>query len=87
MESTSAVLILIVVVLAVFLFFKLLAKPIKFAFKVLLNAAIGFVLLFLVNFFGSYIGLSIEMNAVNAVIVGFLGVPGIVLILVFHMFF
>ena len=40
-------------------------------------------MLFLVNFFGSYLGISLEMSWLNAIVSGVLGVPGVVILLLF----
>ena len=63
------------------LLFKLLRKPIKWAFKLLLHALFGFIFLFLFNFFGAWVDLSLELNWVNAAVTGVLGVPGVVILL------
>ena len=63
-------------------FVKLFKEPMKLAFKVLLNILIGFIALILINFFGSFIGISIGINWINALIIGLLGVPGVALLLV-----
>ena len=38
----------------------------------------GLVLLYLANILGSYLGFSIAINAVTALIAGFLGIPGVI---------
>ena len=63
------------------LLLKLLRKPMKWAFKLLLHALFGFVFLFLFNFFGAWVDLSLELNWVNAAVTGVLGVPGVVILL------
>lgn len=63
------------------LLLKLLRKPIKWVFKLLLHALFGFIFLFLFNFFGAWVDLSLELNWVNAVVTGVLGVPGVVILL------
>jgi inhibitor of the pro-sigma K processing machinery len=73
--------ILIIAVLAVFLLIKLLAAPIRFAGKMLINALVGFVVLFLLNFAGSIVGISLGINWFNALVVGIFGAPGVVLLL------
>ena len=77
----ETIVILVVAVLAALLVIKLLTAPIRFAFKLLLNALSGFVVLFLVNFLDSFVGISLGINWFNALVVGFLGVPGVVLLL------
>ena len=60
---------------------RLLRKPIRWAFKLLLHAAFGFIFLFILNFFGDFIGLSLGMNWLNAIVTGVLGIPGVILLL------
>jgi inhibitor of the pro-sigma K processing machinery len=57
----------------------LLLVPLKFLSKLLLNALVGGVLLVLLNMLGGLIGLNVSLNAVTALLAGFLGVPGVIL--------
>ncbi len=63
------------------LVFVILKKPIKIILKLLLNTVCGFIALFVINYLGAFIGISVAVNWINAVIVGALGVPGVALIL------
>ena len=87
MDSISLVIVIAAIVLAVVLVLKLLSKPIKFLFKLLINTVLGFVLLWLINFFGGDYGILLQLNLLNAVIVGLLGIPGVLLLLAIHFFF
>ena len=60
----------------------LLVWPIKKVFKLIGNGILGGLTLLLFNFFGKFFGLSIIINPLNAIIVGFLGVPGVILLLI-----
>ena len=60
---------------------KIFTKPMKLIFKLVLNTGIGFLALYLVNLFGGGLGISLGMNWVNALTVGVLGFPGLVLLL------
>ena len=82
METLSAILILAAVVVGVILLVRLLSAPMRWIFKLLLNAVLGFVMLYIVNFFGAAVGLELGMNLINALLAGFLGVPGIILLIV-----
>ncbi len=73
---TVAVLVLLAV------FFMILKTSFKIAVKLLINAVLGFVLLFVFNGLGGVIGVTIEINWISAVIAGILGVPGIALMLI-----
>ena len=61
--------------------FKLLKKPLAWVLKFLLHAAMGYAFLFLFNFVGAWIGLSLGLNWFNAAVAGVLGVPGVILLL------
>lgn len=76
------VLIVAIAAAAILIFIKILRKPIRFIFKMLLNALCGFIGLLIINFFGDIFGISIAVNLVNALIVGILGIPGVILLLI-----
>lgn len=61
-------------------------KLFKWPLKILLNGIIGIVLLYVANYLGTYLGFYIGINAVTALIAGFLGVPGVIFLIVFKMF-
>lgn len=65
----------------VFLLLKLLTKPIKLALKLLFNAAIGYVMIFLLNFFGADFGITLSLSFWPAITVGILGLPGVLILL------
>lgn len=56
--------------------------PIKFILRLVINGIIGGIVLLILNFVGGFFGISIGINPITALIVGFLGVPGILLILI-----
>lgn len=62
-----------------------LVVPIKILIKLLINGLIGGVVLLLFNLIGGIFNLTIAVNPLNAVIVGFLGIPGVILILILQM--
>lgn len=67
--------------LSIFIVFKLFSLPIRWIFKLLINTAAGFVFLFLFNYIGAYIGLSLGINILNALLIGIFGIPGLILLL------
>lgn len=82
MDALTAAITIILVVAALFIFFKLISRPIRLILRLLFNTLLGFITLFLLNFFGSYIGISLGLNWLNAVVVGVFGLPGIAVLLV-----
>ena len=59
----------------------------KLAAKVLLNTALGFLALFLLGLTEPVTGFSLGLNFFNALTVGILGVPGLVLLVLLQMLF
>jgi len=64
---------------------KLFAWPLKILVKLVLNCVFGVLLLLIANFVGKYFGINIAINAVTALIAGFLGVPGVIFLIIFKM--
>jgi inhibitor of the pro-sigma K processing machinery len=80
--DTNIVLAFGVGVLLLYLVGRVLVVPLKFFARLLINAVIGGVLLWVLNIFGNLIGLHIPINPVTALAAGFLGIPGVVLLVV-----
>lgn len=78
MQTTT---IVIIAAVLIFLVFTIVKAPIKLIFKFLLNTVVGFVTLFVLNFLGGLIGVSLDVNWINAAVIGVFGVPGIALLL------
>ena len=62
---------------------KLFSWPLKVLGKLILNGGLGVLLLLFVNLAGQYVQISIGINAVTALIAGFLGVPGVIFLIIF----
>ena len=55
-------------------------------FKLLLNMISGLALLFVFNFIGGYFDFALGINAVNAIVAGVLGIPGVILLVLIQNF-
>lgn len=75
--AALAVVILFLLVAAVRLF----SAPLKLALRVVVNAILGFAAMWLLNLTTAVTGLSLGLNLINALIIGILGIPGFVLLL------
>lgn len=64
-----------------YLIARLLLIPVRLLVRLLYNGVIGGVLLWLVNLVGGLFSIMIPINPITALTAGFLGVPGIVLLL------
>ncbi|MBP2645153.1 MAG: sigmaK-factor processing regulatory protein BofA [Firmicutes bacterium] len=60
--------------------------PIKFVFRLIYNAIIGGIMLWGVNFLGGYFDFTIAINPITALVAGILGIPGVVLLILFKVF-
>ncbi|ERM91850.1 MAG: Pro-sigmaK processing inhibitor BofA [Caldanaerobacter subterraneus] len=60
----------------------LLVVPRKILIRIILNGIIGGIILFFINIAGKSFGIFIAINPVTALIAGFLGIPGIILLII-----
>lgn len=60
---------------------RIFRSPLKLAGKLLLNTLLGFLALWLVAATSAHTGIALGMNLANALVVGVLGPPGFVLLL------
>lgn len=65
----------------IFLLGRALLVPLRMVLRLIANSMAGAVLLIVINFIGMNIGIMIPVNIVNALVVGVLGVPGVVTLL------
>ena len=82
MGDLTVPLMIAAAVLLLMLFIRIIRLPLKLLAKAALHAAVGYVALFVLNFLGSWIGVTLEMNLLNALIAGILGVPGVLILLI-----
>lgn len=73
--------------LLVYLVGMVLVVPLKWLVRLLVNSVIGFLILAAINAVGMpLLGFSIPLNLVNVLVSGVLGVPGVVLLVLFRLF-
>lgn len=71
---------LIITIAAAWLLLKLIALPIRLIWKLLINTGCGFLVLMGLNWLSPYTGICFEENLLSALVVGFLGLPGVILL-------
>ena len=76
------ILALIIPVLIAVLVFKLLFSQVKLIWKNAVNSLSGSLCLWLLNLASGSTGIVFEINFITTLLVGFLGVPGIILLLI-----
>lgn len=71
-------------VVLVYCFLRLCMTPLSLAWKIGVNTASGFICLWLLNLISGFTGILFPINAVTALIAGFLGLPGIAILGIFQ---
>lgn len=74
-------------IIILFIVAKMFLMPIKIIIKLVWNAILGGALLWLVNLVGGVFGFTIAINWMSALIVGLLGIPGVILLILWKLFF
>lgn len=63
-----------------------LVIPLKIVFRLVYNGLIGGIVLWLVNLIGAPLGFVLPITVWTALLVGFLGLPGVAVLLLYFMF-
>lgn len=75
----------IIGVVILFVILKILSMPMKIIVKFLINAIVGMIVIYVLNLFG----VGLVLNWITALIIGFLGIPGVIIVallqFVFHL--
>ena len=81
--AVGSIVSFVVVLGIVLLILKIIGKPIKLLISLLINGIIGFAVLWILK----AIGLAVAINVFSAIIVGLLGIPGLILVLILQLGF
>ena len=73
-------------ILLIFLFGRSLVVPLQIVLKLVYNGLVGGLVLWLINLVGSPMGFSLPITVWTALLVGLLGLPGVLLLMVYYMF-
>jgi inhibitor of the pro-sigma K processing machinery len=71
---------------AVYILGMLLVLPMKLIVRLVINGIVGAIALIIFNVFGTYLGVTIGVNPITALIAGFLGIPGVLLMIFVKLF-
>lgn len=81
MELTN-ILLIVGCAIAFFIVGKILTFPIRKILKLVFNTIIGGAIIFLINLIGASFGFHIGLNIITSLVVGILGIPGAILLVV-----
>ncbi len=85
MES-KVILSFIACILIILVFGKTFYLPIKRVLKLVANSVLGAFIIFVINLVGTSFEFHIGFNIFNAVVVGILGIPGAILLIILKIF-
>ncbi|HPF19987.1 MAG TPA: pro-sigmaK processing inhibitor BofA family protein [Syntrophomonas sp.] len=85
MATANLVMAILFLLFIVFIIAQLIMKPLKLIWKLVINSVIGLALLVLTNYVGAYFDFSLPLNVLTVLIAGFLGIPGILLLICFQL--
>jgi len=83
MNDTNTIIIFFGCIMAIILFGRMLASPIKLILKLILNSLLGGLIIVVINWIGTAFNLHIGLNIFTAMFVGVLGIPGAILVTIF----
>ena len=66
----------------IFIFGRIFIVPIKKILKLVLNSVLGGLIIFIINLIGAHFGFHIGLNIFTSVLVGLLGLPGAVCLII-----
>jgi inhibitor of the pro-sigma K processing machinery len=87
MEMSTEIGILLAYALGIFALYVvgyMFLVPIKILLRLVINSVAGAISILVINWIGAYWDVHISLNVLSAVIVGILGVPGAILLAVYH---
>ena len=86
MDLLQTVLLGAGVIVAIYVVLRMLAVPLKMIFNLVINAVIGYMMLFVANLVGGFFDFSIPIDLLTCLIAGVFGVPGVIFLVVVLIF-
>lgn len=66
----------------IFIFGRIFIVPLKKILKLILNSVLGGIIIFVINLIGANFGFHIGLNFFTSIIIGLLGLPGVVCLII-----
>ncbi len=85
MEIVNVIMAALFLLVILYIVAQVFLKPIKLLWKLIFNSAVGLILLMVVNYIGALVSFKIAINVITVLIAGFLGIPGILLLICFQL--
>ena len=81
-ETAQLVFAVVFILFLVLIVTRILVKPLRLLAKLLFNSIVGLLMLLGFNLIGGLFGMMIPVNLVTILLTGFLGVPGLILLII-----
>ena len=78
----NTILVYVACIIFLFLFGRIFVLPLKSILKLIVNSILGALLIWLINLIGGAFGFHIGLNLVTSIVIGILGLPGAILLIV-----
>ncbi len=85
METLKLVVAGLFLLVIIYIGAQVVLKPVKILWKLIMNSIIGLILLLLVNYGGAHFDFLLPINIITILVAGFLGIPGILLLICFQL--
>ncbi len=85
MEWVNVIIAALFFLAILYIILQVLFKPVKLLWKLAINSLMGLVLLLIFNYIGAYFQFDLPVNIITVLIAGFLGLPGIILLICFQL--
>lgn len=69
-------------IIVLFIFGKIFIMPLKSILKLIFNSILGGVCIYVINLIGANFGFHIGLNILTSMLVGILGIPGAILLII-----
>ena len=86
MNIDSNILTYLACICFLFIFGRVFIVPIKKVLKLVINSVLGGISIFLINLVGANFGFHIGLNILTSILVGILGLPGVVCLVIVKLF-
>lgn len=84
--DSKVILTFVACILIILIFGKKFYMPIKRVVKLIANSILGALIIFIINLVGTSFEFHIGFNIFNSIVVGILGIPGAVLLVILKIF-
>ncbi len=85
MEWVNVIIAALFFLAILYIILQVLFKPVKLLWKLAINSLMGLVLLLIFNYIGAYFQFDLPVNIITVLVAGFLGLPGIILLICFQL--